>query len=49
MSHTVLVTGTSGSIGSYTVRNLTGAGYRVVGMDILPASASSRFIQGAVG
>lgn len=49
MKQTVLVTGTSGFIGSYIVRELTTSGYRVVGMDIQPPGPSARFIQSDAG
>lgn len=46
MSGPVLVTGTSGFIGSYIVRDLTLAGRLVVGLDLQPPGPAARFVQG---
>ena len=42
----ILVTGASGRIGRYVVKELVGAGHRVTGVDILaPEATSSRFLR----
>lgn len=46
MSSTILVTGSSGFIGSYLVRELAATGHRVVGIDLVPPGPEARFIQG---
>lgn len=46
MTSSVLVTGTSGFIGSYLVRELHAAGHRVTGIDLQPPGPAARFVQG---